>query len=158
MTRRCARCSRRWAAGLTLVEAACGMALLGGLLVGIILAGARLARQQGRAERRIEAAGIADALLAGWWAERDEFPRADTGDVPGEGGWRWRTRVVPRDDAAALGAEAVALEVFAPNAATDDAPSIRVEVLLPRKEPDSEGPGGEANEENGSTEDNGGTP
>jgi len=154
MTRRYARCSRRSAAGLTLVEAACGMALLGSLLVGIILAGARLARQQGRAERRIEAAGIADALLAGWWANRDEFPRADAGDIPGRDGWRWRTQVVVRDETSALDAEVVALEVFAPQGAPEDAAAIRVEILLPKEEREGQGrdgPDGGASRENGET-------
>ena len=158
MARRCGRCSRRWASGLTLVEAACAMALLGSLLVGILLAGARLARQQGRAERRIEAAGIADALLVGWWAKRDEFPRADAGAVPGRYGWRWRTQVVAGDDADAMNAEVVALEVFAPHATPEDAPAIRVEVLLPkekRKSGDGDKPGGGASPEGEESEDNG---
>jgi hypothetical protein len=126
---------RRQRPGLTLVEAILATALLGTILVSALLTTGRLRRQRWFAERRIEAAEIADRLLAGWWADRDEFPRAASGEVADRPGWRWRTSVRPSEPADRLNAEIVTLEVFPPRPqgpGDRTGPAVRVEVVLPR--------------------------
>lgn len=128
--------SRPWRRGLTLVEVAAAMALLGTLLVSVLLAHAKLRGQETRAGQFLEAQRLADKLLATWWENLDEFPREDQGDVPGAAAWSWRTRRVPSPEAKAIEAEIVAVELFC---ARDDhdttsvtrKPAVRVEVLLP---------------------------
>jgi len=131
-----------WRRGVTLVEALLGTALLASLLVSLLAAIGRLERQSAAAAMRIRACRAADGLLEAWWKDLGEFPRAGQGDLGPAGRWRWRTRVV--EDAAAedLGAEIVALEVFARETA-DGRPSVRVDVLLP-KGIDAQGAGSHA--------------
>ena len=131
--------SRRSRRGTTLVEAVAGTALLGSLLVSILIGASRLQAQAARAERRIEACRVADGLLKGWWAKRDEFPREARGTVPGHNGWRWRTRGSENESARALGGEIVALEIFAPEASSDRA-ATRIEVFLPEGDDERAGP------------------
>jgi len=127
--------------GVTLVEVLAATALMGTVLVSILLAGARMRAQASRADCRIEACKVADDLLAGWGLQGEALPRYGSGDVRGPGGWRWRTRVVENEAAAAIGAEVVALEVFAlnlPNSAilSDAGPLVRVEILLVKNNED----------------------
>jgi hypothetical protein len=107
------------------------MAILGGVLVAVLVAGARLTTQQGRAAQRLEACRMADGLLESWWPEREKLPRRGGGAVPGADGWSWRTLVVENAEAEALGAEVVALEIA--DARQPDAALVRVELLLARK-------------------------
>jgi len=118
---------------LTLVEALAGTALLGTVLAAVLLADARLTRQELLARHRLEAQDAANSLLAAWWADRDTFPCAADGDVPNHDGWRWRTAVIPNAAAEELGADVVRLEIVdvygdSPN------PLAYVEVLVKRKE------------------------
>ena len=127
------RRSRRSMAGVTLVEAVAGTAVLGSLLVSILIGAVRLQGQAGRAERRLEACRVADQLLEAWWRVPEEFPRRDEGEVSEGDGWLWRTEVVPGDADRSLRGEVVALEVFAAGGRDGD-PAARVEVFLPEKE------------------------
>ena len=81
----------------------------------------------------MEACRVAEALLHRLWKKPDRFPRDRSGPVPGHGGWTWRTTTVPSEDAEAIGAEVVAVEVFAPNRQSEP-PAARVELLLPTRE------------------------
>lgn len=151
------RSSRLWRPGLTLIEAMAAMALLGGLLVTLIVAGGRFSRQRGRAARCLEATALADRLLESWWDDLEEFPRHDRGDVPGASGWRWRTASVVQADSDneealdAMGVETIALELFAPEHVEGEPPDVRVELLLPAEksseeevEDDADTPGDDA--------------
>jgi Tfp pilus assembly protein PilV len=115
----------------TLVEVLLGLALLAALLVSILTARSRAARQTVVARTREDAARSADRLLARWWADPASFPRAATGVMPDAAQFTWRTRVVDNRSARDLGASVVRLEVSEP-----DAPEIlvAVEVLLPKKD------------------------
>lgn len=129
-------CERRWRAStcaLTLVETLAGSLLLGTLLVAILVARGQLAIQSRRAQDRLAACQMLDELMESWWPERDQFPRRSAGDVPGHEGWRWQTRLVASNEASALVAETVAVELFAPGQ-TDTVPAARVEILLPAAE------------------------
>lgn len=125
----------RRAFGLTLVEAVAGIAVLGALLTGVLVAASRLRVQDARAARRIEACAIADELLAGWWAKPERLPRSGEGPVRGRKGWRWRTRIVENERAWAIPAEVVLVEILPPLpsdlAASPVEPAARVEIVLP---------------------------
>lgn len=121
---------RRRRRGLTLVEAALAMALLGTLLVSLLVATSQMTAQRGRAERRLEACRAIDALLESWWSKRSDLPRTGTGYVSGHPDWTWRTSLVPNEVAKAIEAEVVAVEVFVPGTPNQE-PAARVEILLP---------------------------
>lgn len=133
----CSRSSRRSAAGVTLVEAVLGAALLGSLLVSVLVGASRLQAQAARAEARIEALAVADRLLKTWWAEPETFPRRGAGRL--EDGWTWRTQVRPSEAARDLGGEVVRVDLFRPEARTDD-PDVTVEVFLPKADTDATRP------------------
>jgi hypothetical protein len=125
---------RRSGAGLTLIEVVAGLALLGGLLVTILLARGRFVTRGRDVDRSLEACRLADELLERWWQDRRKIPRNGAGEIPGRYGWRWRTRIVDNEDAADLGARAVAVEILPPREGSDDgepSPAARVEILLP---------------------------
>jgi Tfp pilus assembly protein PilV len=114
-----------------LVEVLLGLALLAALLVSILTARSRAARQTVLARARQDAARSADRLLTRWWADPATFPRGATGVMPDAPQFTWRTRVIDNQSARNLGASVVRLELSAP-----DAPEIlvAVEVLLPAKD------------------------
>jgi hypothetical protein len=105
---------------------------MGTVLVSIVLAQAGLGRQTARAQRRIEACRVADALLREWWPERSGLPRNGGGEVQGAEGWSWRTETAPCEQAETLQAKIVTLEVFRTTTAEADGPSARVQILLPK--------------------------
>jgi len=133
----CSRSSRRSAAGVTLVEAVLGAALLGSLLVSVLVGASRLQAQAARAERRVAAVAVADRLLETWWTKAETFPRRDAGRL--EDGWTWRTQVRPNEGARVLGGEVVRLDLFRPEATTDG-PDVTVEVFLPEAKTDATRP------------------
>lgn len=150
--------------GFTLIEVLAGSALLGMLLVSILLANVRFSRQASLAERKLEAAAAADALLEAWWKDPAKFPRASGGSVANAlaasapagtstGGLTWRTHRLTNPDAEKLGVEAICLEIFEgrPSATPGPAPGgdtpasgagakplIAVEVVLPEERHDHE--------------------
>jgi Tfp pilus assembly protein PilV len=117
--------------GTTLVEVLLGLALLGALLVSVLTARSRAARQTVIARAREDATRCADRLLTRWWADPANFPRSATGVMPDAPRFTWRTRVVDNPSARNLGASVVRLEVSDP-----DAPEVlvAVDVLLPSKD------------------------
>ena len=147
--RKCAISWPRSAAGLTLVEAVAGIALLGSMLAAILVASGRLQTQAARSERRAEACLIAEDLLGQWFDKPEKFPRSAEGDVRDRPGWRWRTYTVTgaRTEAARkLRADVIAVEVFSPGSpgspglARDPnaAAAARVEIVLPAMRQDSD--------------------
>lgn len=126
-------CLRHWPKGLTLVETALAMALLGTLLVSVMLAGMRFQQQTRRAEQRINACQMADELLTQWWKKPDAFPREDSGAVPNHPDWRWRTQSRECTDSEDLRCQIVTLDVFGAEPTEDAKPAVSVDVLLPQK-------------------------
>ena len=111
---------------MTLIEVLGGLAILGTLLVALLVARDRHARQWQRAGERVEAARVADDLLTAWWAEPAKFPRRSAGTV---GEWRWRTDDATDADARRLGLAVVRLRVWP----ADDlgAVPVTIDVALP---------------------------
>ena len=84
------------------------------------------------AEQHIEAARIAEKLLRDWFPKDELIPRGGSGEVEGEQGWYWRTKVVESESAEKFGGEIVALEVFS-RAGSDQSAAVRVELLVPKR-------------------------
>jgi type II secretory pathway pseudopilin PulG len=112
---------------MTLVEVVAGLALLGSLLSGILLATSHSARQARLAERRREAVTAADALLADWWRDARSFPHRASGTTADA--FAWRINGTANPVAARLGGSVVRLELF--DARDDGAALVSVEVVLP---------------------------
>jgi hypothetical protein len=111
---KCRTFSRRWPAAraMTLVEVVAGLALLGSVLVGILLARGACLRQTARSNRRLEAVAAADALLTAWHQDPALLKPEGGGPLAGDGQLAWRTAIVPSAEARSLGARIVRLEVF----------------------------------------------
>jgi hypothetical protein len=114
--------------------------VLGTLLVSILVARTQLERQDRRAQDRLAACAILDDLLAQWRDDPAAAPSGGqgAGDVASANGWRWRSSIIPREDAAALNADVMAVAVFAPGQTAE--PAGRIEVLRPREIPDETDP------------------
>jgi hypothetical protein len=132
MTKR-RKTSWRRPAGTTLVETAAGLVVLGTILVSILLARAEMEKQDRRSRDRLSACAVLDALLEGWRLQPETAPSGglDEGPVPDREGWRWRARALQRDDAEALNADVLAVEVLAPGSSGDETVA-KIEVLRPR--------------------------
>src|SRR5688572_15241286 len=91
--------SKRYRArGMTLIEVLAGVALLGSLLVGVVLARGRYIRQWTTAQHRLEAVQAADALLNQWWASEDSVPRSGMGSCGERRSLRWQTRLIESEE------------------------------------------------------------
>ena len=117
---------------MTLIEVVAGLALLGTLLVGIVLAKVRYTHQWNAADRRVQCAKAADELLTAWWARPGSFPRSAAGDVPGEPDLSWRTAPVGNPAVESLGAVAVRLAVIDRRYPVAD--PVVIDVVLPPAE------------------------
>ena len=116
---------------MTLIEVLAGLALLAGLVVGIVSVKARCARQWTHANRRLAAVAAAESLLSRWWQDPASFPRAREGAVEGNAGLVWRTRVVRNAEVEALGASTVRLEVTGGGGSPGDGvPLVVVDVVV----------------------------
>jgi len=151
------RRSTHWA-GFTLIEVLAGLALLGTLLVGLVLARRNLIDQQRRAEKTLVAIDLAEALLNSWIAQAEggsywlaSIPREDRGDVSttleesggGLGGdalrrgrWMWRTRyeALPRQSQLD-GIGMVRFDLFDGGSPESSEPVTTVELLVPAAQP-----------------------
>lgn len=130
------RARRRQALGLTLIEVIAGLALLGTLLVAILLAKGRYARQWTLANRRVEAATAADALLSRWWTDIESFPRDDSGRLDGH--LRWRTSRQEVKAIEDLNVGAVRLEILDTRRQDQKTALVSIEVVLPMKSEEQE--------------------
>lgn len=148
----CLPCSRR--AGLTLIEVVAGIAILGVILVGIVMARSRHIHQLaevGRVRRAIE---LTDRMVEQWWITPQALPIDKTGSVPGDESLVWRTRVERHDVLDPMGARVVRVEVFeAQTTAVADAlpePLVALDLVLPQppepEETDDAGPGGDGSQ------------
>jgi prepilin-type N-terminal cleavage/methylation domain-containing protein len=112
--------------GMTLVEVLAGMALIGTLLVGILLAEGRATQQQAQAGRRVHACALADGLLSEWTAPGQSVPRESQGRVSGHPQWAWRTRVVKSSLPEELDCEVISVELYVADVAT---PMVDIEIV-----------------------------
>jgi prepilin-type N-terminal cleavage/methylation domain-containing protein len=132
----CSRCSRR--AGLTLIEVVAAIVILGTILVGVVLARSRHARQIHLAERKALAVRAADALLTAWWTDANAIPVGEEGRAGPEETFAWQLRAVHNADVERIGGQAVRLTLR--NAVTSpanpsDGPLATVDLVLPAPQP-----------------------
>ncbi len=133
MNKRSARSFDSWR-GSTLVEVIAGLGLLGTLLVALVLARSRLLEQNALAQKKMDAAAVAERLLASWWTSGEPMPREERGEADGH---RWQTRVVSNDALRACDGEILRLELLAQTPALSGDPLVAVEIALPRPEADA---------------------
>lgn len=152
---------------MTLVELLGGLALLGSVMAGILIAHGRFARQYYKAEQRQEAVAAVDTLLTRWFqtpppeppppeapearpeSASKRVPRRGSGPLPGTDDLYWRTRVVrsPQRTAQRLGAQRIALTVRPEEQwqrRSQAPPVLRIELLvsLPQAEDTDTQPAG----------------
>jgi len=126
--------------GMTLVEAAVGMAIMATLLTAVVMSVSKLSRQSQAAQERLAACEVADSLLETWWATPEGVPDQGQGTIQGRQGWTWRITAETsqvQSDNAGLDAETVVLEVFAPGEGANRNPSAVVHLLVARKDSDA---------------------
>ena len=74
--------------GLTLIEVLAGLAILGTLLSGVVMASVRLQRQRALAYEKLQAVEATDALLETWFSPSSpspsSSPTATSGDAGGD--------------------------------------------------------------------------
>ena len=128
---RLARRPRRMA--MTLVEIVAALALLSGVLVGILMATAGYTAQWSRAQKRIAAVAATDGLLKQWWRDVGRLPVDGTGTLPGEPELSWQTRRRNVNELDGLGTIVVRLEVREHGAQVGE-PLLMMDLVL--NEPD----------------------
>jgi len=119
--------------GLTLIEVAAGLALLGTLLVSVLLAEGRCRRQSAASRQRLAACRAAEAQLQALWADVDNFPRDGQGEVEGYPQFTWRTTLRKDGQADDLNVDVVRLEIEPRGAAPGEGAAITVDVVLPKQ-------------------------
>ncbi|MBI1368402.1 MAG: prepilin-type N-terminal cleavage/methylation domain-containing protein [Planctomycetes bacterium] len=120
---------RRW--GFTLIEVLAGLAILGTVMAGAMIAKARCTRQLAQADRRLAAAAAADRMLEYWFADDKTLPRESSGNVPGESDMTWRTHTQRDESNRILKLAITRLEVFDGRAIRPDEAILSVELLVP---------------------------
>lgn len=117
--------------GLTLVEVVIALTLLSTLIVAILATYGGHQRQLRRAAELIEAAEVADRLLAGWYATDAGVPIGRTGRAPGAKRlWRWRTTPVRPRRMGAAEFRVVRLDVYpATPVSGPGVASVSIEIL-----------------------------
>jgi type II secretory pathway pseudopilin PulG len=98
---------------MTLVEVVAGLALLGSLLVGLLLARIAVSRQQTQADQRLEAVEGCDRLLSAWQASGQKVPHRSSGRTSDRANndLRWSTRVLRTLTIETTAIEVVRLEI-----------------------------------------------
>src|SRR5689334_2053162 len=97
--------------GVTLIEVLAGLVILGTLVAAIALARGRAMRQYADAELRLNAAHVADTMLARWLdGPPEQIPMRGGGAMPGMAGCLWRTSPILNAQADQLGTVVVRFE------------------------------------------------
>jgi len=125
--------------GLTLIEVVAAIAILGGILVGIVLAHSRHTRQLTLAERQQAAVRAADELITRWRGSERGVPVGREGVVPFDEALRWRTRLVESEPIARVGGRVVRVSLHVAEPATSsldpaDHKLVTVDLVLPKRE------------------------
>ncbi len=134
MRTNCSRRSRR--GGLTLIEVVAAIAILGTILVAVVLARTRHARQIALTERKAAAVRAADELITGWWSDPFGPPIDQTDAVSFDPSLTWTTRLVDNEPVQDLGARVLRIEISETEPKTWQAASghevlIAVELVIP---------------------------
>lgn len=106
-------CSGTWKrSGLTLIEVVASLGLLATLLVSLMQAHTRHARQMETARRRIAAGEAADRLLQEWFSNETPLLVDQEGEFSECSEFRWRTRRRSEPALERVGTMVLVLEVF----------------------------------------------
>lgn len=97
--------------GLTLVEVIVSLALLSTLLVGMVCAHDRHARQIRNAEEMLRIVRRVDRMLYGWMETDRAIPREAAGVLADEKGLVWKTRLLTSGASKNLQIDVVRLEI-----------------------------------------------
>ena len=127
MSKACSNYSR----GLTLIEVIASLALLTTLLVGIIFAQDRHARQIRTARQRIGVVEQVDQLLYQWLKIDRAIPREATGPLPGSDDYIWETRLWPDGANRGLEIEVVRLEIRPRRDVLGERPVLTLDLAVP---------------------------
>lgn len=98
--------------GFTLLEVIVALVLMGSVLAGSLVAFSRHRQQLALAEKRIEAAMIADQLVGQLASPETGLPRGAGGPVLGKPGWSWQTSLVGTSVLAGVPVDLVRFEIF----------------------------------------------
>lgn len=143
MIRQWTTCSRRSAAGLTLIEVVAAIAIIGTILVGIVLAQSRHTRQIARTQQIDAAIEAADAQIQRWWSSTDGVPMDERGMVEGAS-LRWVSRIVASDSLERLEAQVVRIDFHATAGLAGEIdgargePLFSVDLVVPAPDEDEE--------------------
>ena len=116
---------------MTLVEVLGGLALLAAVLGSIMAVKVRTERRARFTERRLQAIGAADSLLASWYQDPATLPEQSRGDVPADPEFVWRTQPVANAAAARLGGRVIRLDILDRQVSSDRPPLVSLEVVVP---------------------------
>jgi Tfp pilus assembly protein PilV len=111
--------------GITLIEVVASLALLATLLVALLQTKTGATLRIASAKQKLAAVGVADQMLATWWAGSDHVPVPAEGTLPND--LAWRTRFVANTSARAMRCEVVRLEMFSTSRL--DVPLVSVDLL-----------------------------
>lgn len=129
------RTSWRRSTGVTLIEVLAALTLLGSLAVVMVLSRGQLMSQHRRAEQKLEAVRVADALLASWWAEGSgSVPINADGAVATHENWVWDTRAITKRDLEPFEARVVRLRILDTQTTGEPIELTSVDVVLPEGE------------------------
>lgn len=137
--------SHRFASGVTLIELLGALALMASVLVALLTAQARYARQSHETRLRLQAIEATDTLLTQWWTETGAIPAPESGWLDTDPPLAWRTHRIDRPDAQLLAAQIVLLDILRPTPpgispgvadgrpsfGLDQEPLVRIELLVP---------------------------
>ena len=106
------------------------LVLLATLLVGVLKAKSDAERQRARADQRLQAVAVADALLAQWLSApsdpgeqpSDAIPVEESGSVTGTANLAWETRIIEDEEAERLRCHLVRLSIR--DASLDNEPEL----------------------------------
>ena len=127
--------SWRRSTGITLIEVLAALSLLGSLAVAMVLSRGQLVDQHVRAEQKLEAVRVADAMLAEWWAQGPDALQVNgEGAVTGQAGWVWQTLVIEHRDLEPFEAHVLRLRILDTEVTGDPIELTSIDVVLPKRE------------------------
>lgn len=117
---------------MTLIEVLGALVLLAILTTSFLVAKGQFLRQQSAAERRLDAAQAADALLSQWWQEKDHTWEEAAGGFEAHPGLTWRLVRLPHDQVDDMELELLQLEVRETQQSAAGKPLVKVTFFNPK--------------------------
>ena len=127
------RARRDTRSGFTLIEVIASLVLIGTLMVGVLMAHRRCARQTKLSKRRMAAIEVLDGMMDDWAepeADRTLSLDGASGKAPGDNKFHWRKLVAGQLPDELLGLSIMRIEVFDPSFESGDSLAF-VEIVVP---------------------------